>query len=771
MQDKDGNLWIGTGAGLSFLNIRQNKFTNFSVADGLNGNIFNQNSACGTENGILFFGSTSGLNIFKPGDINQSAYSPPVLITGFEIFNQPVKVDESSPLKTNIIGAKEVYPAFEQNVFSFKFSALDFNSPGSVRYAYKMEGFDKEWIYSGSRRYVTYTNLYPGTYTFKVKATNSDGIWNNRYTSLRVTIKSPWWRTEWAYVLYVSLIVLGLLAIRRFEKNRMLLRKELKMHEFEAKKQKEIDNMKSRFFANLSHEFRTPLMLIKGPLERLAFKSKDAGNDENYKLIYRNTEKLQNLIDQLLELTQLEAASIPLKAKQENLISLLRGFVSSFETLTELKGVELSLRLPEENINAWIDRDKFEKIVNNLLSNAFKFTPAGGSITVQAEKIKFKGNDFAEIKISDTGIGIPADKINKIFDRFFQVDDSSRKVYGGSGIGLSLVKELIELHKWNISVKSREYSGTEFIIRIPLSGSYLSDNEKTGGVEQNPEENNLMPKKYHGHEINSAENEDIPVQNIPRKSKEISTILIVEDSEDVRIYLSDILKHDYNILQSKNCDEGISAASENSIDLIISDIMMPGRDGIEFCREIKTNWETSHIPLILLTAKASKESKLEGLETGADDYLTKPFDSKELIVRIKNLLEQRKLLRERFSREINFKPDTSKISNIDNEFILNAIKIAETNLDNPDFDSESFAQEMFVSRSQLHRKLTALTGQAPGEFLRIVRLKKAAQLLAEKKLSITQIAFAVGFNSPSHFSKAFQQLFNCLPSEFARKLA
>ena len=623
-----------------------------------------------------------------------------------------------------------------------------------------MEGFDEDWIESGSRRFVTYTNLSSGKYKFKVKATNADGIWNENATELAVIINSPWWATGWAYSLYVFVIIAGLYTIRRFELNRTRLKSILKMREYEAIKQKEIDETKSRFFANLSHEFRTPLMLIKGPLEQLIGDESNKKNIDRYKMIHRNTENLQSLIDQLLELTQLESASIPVKAVKENLISVLRGLLSSFETLADDKKIELAFNSKYDLLPAWIDKDKLEKIIYNLLSNAFKFTPVSGSISVNVNKISFDENEYAEIKVSDTGIGIPHQKLEKIFDRFYQVDDSNQRSFGGSGIGLALVKELVDLHKWNITVESEINKGTEFTMHIPLHDDYLNEDQKVRSDLRIDVEKQKNISESNEEDDSEKLSEEILDINKP-------SILIVEDSKDVRLYLTDLLNQEYILYEASNGKEGIIIAQEKIPDLIISDIMMPEMDGMEFCGKIKADLLTSHIPVIMLTAKASGESKIKGLETGADDYLTKPFNSKELLVRVKNLLNQRKLLKEKFSKEVSPDPHSVTTNPIDEEFLQKAFSIAEENLDNASFDTEKFAKEMFLSRMQLHRKLQAITGQTPGDFIRTFRLERAAQLLNEKRLSVTQIAFEVGYNSPSQFSRAFIKQFNCTPSEYS----
>jgi DNA-binding response OmpR family regulator len=524
--------------------------------------------------------------------------------------------------------------------------------------------------------------------------------------------------------------------------------------------------MKSRFFANLSHEFRTPLTLIKGPLEQLISGRIKDNLVDYYKMLLRNTEKLQTLIDQLLELSQLEAESIPLNKQRLDLVSLLRSFTYNFMPLAEEKFITLGFNSSAESIIAMIDRDKLEKIVNNLLSNAFKFTPSGGKILVNIRLENAITQNFASVEISDTGVGIAEEYQSKIFDRFYQVDGESgnpslrgKNNQVGSGIGLALVKELVTLHNWQISVQSKEGEGTTFALKIPLE-KIESQKEKESVeklIDKNKEEVYTL-----------AESEEDSKVSIEQEEK--PAILFVEDSPDVRSYVYDLLKPDYKVLLAERAEEGIELALKNIPDLIISDLMMPGMDGNEFCSEIKSNWQTSHIPFILLTAKATQESKIEGLETGADDYLTKPFNYEELAVRIKNLIEQRKKLREKFSKEINVRADSVSSNAVDKEFVQKIIDIIENNLGNENFSSETLAEQLFVSRSQLNRKLQAITGQGPGEFIRSYKLKRAAQMILENKLSITQVAYEVGFGSPAQFTRAFKKHFNCLPSDFIKSI-
>ncbi len=758
VEDEKGNLWLGTSAGITLFNTAENSFTNFSNSDGVLGIDFNLSSTLKAGPDLIIMGSTEGLNLFNPLRISQSRYNPPLAITDFQIFNNSVEPDSNSVLLRSIFNTQEIILSHTQNVFSFQFSAFDYNNPGSINYSYIMEGFDQVWIKGGTRRFITYTNLNPGEYTFKVKSTNSDGVWCDNEKSIRIIITPPWWQTGWAILLYFVVFILGVWMIIKFQNYRTKLQHELKFRELESYHLREIEQMKSRFFANLSHEFRTPLMLIKGPLEALLNGKIKENISDYYHLLLRNTVKLQKLIDQLLDLSHLEAESIPLKLEPHDLVDIVKSGYLSLMQLAEEKNINFSFSTANDSIIAMIDKDKLEKIIDNLLTNAFKFTPNSGSISIDITTSQNNETKNILISIKDSGMGIPKESQEKIFDRFYQVDNSSKRNIGGSGIGLSLVKELVLLHNWNIEVKSSENTGTEFILTIPF------------GV------NTDQIIIYNDNDIKSAANTD-------KKDKAISlnddwltnnnsdkpVVLVVEDSEDVRTYVHDILISDYDVLLAESGDKGLEFSINNQPDLIVSDVMMPGMDGFEFCKRAKSDWKTSHIPVILLTAKAAHQNKLEGLELGADDYITKPFDYKELLIRIKNLIDQRKKLKEKFSKDINTKAEIFSENSSDKEFIQKTIDVIEKNIHNEKFDSEALAKELYVSRSQLNRKLHSITGQGPGEFLRIYKLKRGAQMILENKLSITQIAYEVGFGSPAQFTRAFQKYFKYLPSEFHKQ--
>lgn len=630
--DKIGNLWAATSNGIFVYDKSTDRFNRIPYLHERKLYDYNSGASLNYNNEYFIFGSNDGLKIFSLKNIMESDYKPRVILSDFQLFNKSFLSDQNSPVKNslNINGIIEL--SHSQNVFSFVFSSTDFNNPASIKYAYMMKGFDNDWIYSDNRRFVTYTNLNPGEYEFLVKATNSDGVWNEEPASVQVIINPPWWRTIWAYLIYVALFLGGILAIRRLELSKAKLLNEIKMKNFEAEKLREVEAIKSRFFANISHELRTPLMLIKGPLYELLNSSSSTFVKELTQLALKNSEKLKTLIDQLLELTQLDSTKIPIKASYSDLVSFAKNIFMSFKALAEDKNIELIFQSDEKELSAWFDKDIFEKVLNNLISNAYKFTDANGKIGLRINKAINSQNSFVKISVWDNGIGIDEKEIDKIFERFHQATDSHKKNYLGFGIGLSIVKEFADLQKWKIEVKSKKAEGSEFSLIIPLY-DYLDETQK-------------LKEEVSDNKIDL--NEEIKPKGIPKttstfdSTEEKPKIMIVEDSEDLRFFLLTLLKGEYNLIMAENGKDAIEKSIEQLPDLIVSDIMMPEMDGLEFCSKIKSDWKTSYIPIILLTSRITIDDKLEGLEFGADDYLTKPFNSKELKVRIKNLLEQRR---------------------------------------------------------------------------------------------------------------------------------
>jgi signal transduction histidine kinase/ligand-binding sensor domain-containing protein/DNA-binding response OmpR family regulator len=775
-EDDFGNLWISTDNGLSKFNPKTQTFLNFGENDGLQNGKYLPNVYYKNIKGEMHFVGTKGITSFFPDSLKYNLKIPRVAITDFRIFDESVKINpeglslgDEYYLSKDISRTDEIRLAYDKNDLSFEFSALDFQNPQKNKYAYKMEGFDDEWIYTNAnRRFANYTNLNPGQYVFKVKGTNNDGVWNEAGTSLKIIILPPWWRTGWAYIIYGLLILTALYILRRYELNRQRLR-------LESEKYQEIDRMKSRFFANISHEFRTPLTLIKGPIQQMLSGDFTENAKKQFRMILRNSNRLMQLINQLLDLSKLDSGEMVLRTSQEDIVPLVNGLTQSFESLAKQKNIDLQFQSSEDEIIAYIDRDKFEKIIINLLSNAFKFTPEGGKVSVsinlptpqsppgRGSKGVGYSSPFLEIAISNSGPGISSDQLDKIFDRFYQADDSSVRRHEGTGIGLSLTKELVELHHGEIKAESEPGKATTFTVCLPLGKNHLHPDEilETPTEIASEIDTGLIESTF------TYESETETTTHQP--AKDSSTLLIVEDNADMRSYMRESLESIYKIIEAENGEEGIRQSLENSPDMIISDVMMPKMDGFQFCTEIKKDERTSHIPVILLTAKASGESKIEGLETGADDYLTKPFDTRELQVRINNLIEQRKRLQKKFQKEIAVSPRDIAVTSIDEKLVQRAIDVVEKNISDPNFDTALMAKEIGISRMLLNTKLKALTGLPTGEFIRTLRLKRAAQLLQQGYGNVTQVAYDVGFQSLSYFAKAFREQFGKSPSQYSSK--
>jgi len=598
-------------------------------------------------------------------------------------------------------------------------------------------------------------------------------FWNDSFT---IHVLSPWWQRSWAYALYGVIAVGILYAVRRVEMRRTRLKHEREMERFQAEKLKELDQLKSRFFANISHEFRTPLTLIEGPLKQLNSDEYEGKPKEQYEMMLRNTQRLTRLVNQLLDLSKIESGQMKLRARQMDIVEVVQGIAASFESLAKGKEIRFSLEFSEEPIIGWFDRDAVEKIVTNLLSNAFKFTGEPGEVRVHVGRNGIPSYS-AEIAVTDTGIGIPPDQLDKVFDRFYQVDASQTKEQEGTGIGLALTKELVELHKGDITVTSDVGKGTTFTVRLPLGKGHLKPDETIEVEEEpNPEaaaegrparpENLSYPTGGRGSSTYKGEVEIASSAEEQGADETRPLLLIVEDNADMRKYMRTHLDNSYRVLEAANGEEGIREAVETIPDLIISDVMMPRMDGFALCEKLKTDERTSHIPIILLTAKAGTDHKIEGLETGADEYLVKPFDAKELQVRVKNLIDQRRKLRERYRKEGGIRLKEIAITSADERFMNRAIEVVESHISDQGFTAEQFAGEMFLSRMQLHRKMRALTDLSPWQFVRKVRLHRAADLLRKRAGNVSDIAYQIGYDSPSRFAEAFRQEFGQTPSDY-----
>ncbi|MGI9542162.1 MAG: hybrid sensor histidine kinase/response regulator transcription factor, partial [Cyclobacteriaceae bacterium] len=643
----------------------------------------------------------------------------------------------------------------------FEFASPSLLDPQANRYQYRLRGFDETWSDWTVETKKDYTNLPAGNYQFLARAQNAYGKVSSAGT-FTFEILAPWYNSTWAHVCYLllaALFVFGIVHLRSAQLKRdkrkleALVDEKISEIKRQAEKLKELDKVKSRFFANISHEFRTPLTLILGPLVDRLNKKLIPADRQEFEVMRRNAQRLQRLINQLLDLSKIESRSLKLQVSKGDIHFFLRAILSSFSSYAKQRNIQYEMLIPEQELQGYFDDDKLEKIIYNLVSNAFKFTADGGEITVSSQW----RSDLLKIEVTDNGCGIPAHKLNAVFNRFYQTDDSPTRTHEGTGIGLALTKELVSLHKGTVTVKSTPGQGSTFTITLPLKASAYKDQKIS--KEAIPRHSLHVSRQIHN------EIETPPIDRIT-EATDAPIVLVVEDHAELRHYIKSHLSN-YRVLEAANGSEGLTVAIKQVPDLVISDVMMPKMNGVDLLHSLKTNEKTSHIPVILLTAKADLPSKLEGFETGADDYLTKPFDAKELLARCQNIIEQRKLLRNKFSSTLVLKPKDIAITPTDEVFLNKVMETVEKHLEDSSFSVEVFQQEVGMSRMQLHRKLKALTDYSTTEFIRVQRLKRAAQLLADTDATISDICYRVGFNSLSYFTKCFKEQYGKTPSDFA----
>jgi signal transduction histidine kinase/ligand-binding sensor domain-containing protein/DNA-binding response OmpR family regulator len=752
--DNYGFIWLTTSKGFSRYDPETESIKNYIEEDGIGEGGFD--SGILSKSGLIYMVGTSGITVFDPQNIKSNEILPKIELTEFSLFNKSMNNNsEGSPLIKNISYTDTLYLTHFQNVITFKFAALHYSNPARNKYAYKMEGFDNGWSLVEGKREATYTNLDPGKYIFKVKGSNYDGKWNEEGRSLVLFISPPWWQTWWAYLSYFLLITGIFISLRRYELNRQKYKHGLELEQVEAKKLKEIDTLKSRFFANISHEFRTPLTIILGQIESLISKSESNENIKKLSAVKRNGKRLLQLINQLLDLSKLEAKKMKLNAAQNDLIPFLKNIIFSFESLTDKRNINLTFESNTDKLHIYFEPEKLDKVFLNLISNAIKFTDEGGTISIEVNSAH--SDRYISITVSDTGIGISEERIENVFDRFYQVDDSQLKEHEGTGIGLALAKEFVELHHGKISVESSLGKGTVFVILLPKSDEEFENSEL---AETSP----LLNYDNESREILDAQ----PVETALTNNSNKEFILVVEDNNDIRTYIKDTLTEDFNIIEAVNGEEGLTKAAEMSPNLIITDVMMPKMDGMTLSKKIRNDEITSHIPIIMLTAKASDEDKITGLETGVDDYLIKPFNPKELLVRVKNILETRALLRRRFTNKLVIKPEEVSAVPADKKFMTKLMKEIEENLDRENYSVQQLSDTMGMSMRTLSRKVNSLINKSPSNLLRSMRLQKAAELLKIKSGNVAEIAYQTGFSDQAHFTKAFKREFNMSPGEYSK---
>jgi len=837
-EDRNGNIWISTDNGLSKFNPESHAFQNFYTKDGLLNDQFYWTSSDVDQRGNLYFGGVNGLNYFNPEKIEFYPRLPKVVFTDFQVFNQSVRIGQKSHgkviLEKTIAETKSIELSYKDNVFSIEFSALDYFLPDKVIYSYKMEGVDQTWVtVKEDRRFATYTNLSGGEYRFQVKAANSDGIWSAEPTVLYIIINPPFWQTNWFRFIAVLALAFSVMAYIRYrtrylheqkrkleiqvrerttqiqeQKEKLqeqsevlqLSNRELADHQIliegqkiELEKQNQliaqqrdevielnkkvslINQLRLRFFTNISHEFRTPLTLILDPLESLMKTMEgDQQASKTLKLINRNAQRLLHLINQLMNFRRIETGKIELRVVNGDFSGFLKEIFDSFQDLANHQNINYSFRLETNSQNNWFDPEKLENVFYNLLSNAFKFTPLGGSISM---KVKFHPTSqnitelpcpFVQVDISDTGKGVAPEHLPFLFDRFYQADSTMDNRQKGSGIGLALTQELIQAMHGKIAVKSELNQGSTFTVLLPYCREDFAENE----LDLNPSVSTInLKSKVDVISEEILQTESFDNSELQQADKSKSLILIVEDNYDLRNFILHSMRSDYRVMGAENGKEGFELARKYTPDLIISDVMMPVMDGLELCSRLKKELHTCHIPVILLTAKVMIEHWIEGLETGADDYIPKPFNLKVLQLKINNLIESRRKLRQLFSMGEKPSPEESTTNLIDQQFIERAYTVVEKHIQESELSVDQFAREMMVSKSLLFKKIKAITGYSIVDFVNMHKLRKAAARLSiDPGINISDVAFEVGFNDPKYFSRVFRKVYGVSPSEYTRTL-
>jgi len=759
-QDQNGHLWISGNKGLTKYDPYKNLFYNFNKDDGLSSNRFNYNSVF-TDNELLYFGGLNGLNYFNPDKIQYNEELPLVYLKDLKLSNELVAIgDLKSPLQKSLSTTDKLTLSHNQSFFSIEYVGVNYTRSKNNQYAYLLEGFDEKWNYVGSKTNATFTNVPAGDYIFQVKASNNDGLWNEIPTKLNIKILPAWWQSNLAWLIYLlTLMTISYISYKVFIE-RIRERRILKFEREEHKQLEALNSKKIQFFTNISHEFRTPLTLILNPLNDIIkgdFSNLSLTTKNKLEIIHKNSNRLSRLINELMDFRKLQFNKMSVNASKINLIPFIEEVSSHFEGEATEKNIILSVDYSENPINVWGDPSMLEKIIFNLLSNAFKVTPTNGMVSIYINKSSNKINfplidpekllESIEIIIEDTGSGIKKENINKIFDRFYQVTEFDKQYYGGTGIGLEVVRNFIELHKGKIEVSSKLNIGTQFKIQLPNGNKHLEIKNKNITVKYNSNDN-LQTK------LTAFENSN-------NKSKD-KTLLIIDDNSELRSYLNNELDTNYNILLAENGKIGFELANKHIPDIIITDVMMPVMDGIELCEMIKNDLRTSHIPIMMITAKGMEVDKIKGIDSGADVYLQKPFNMNVLKSHLKQLISTRKILFKKYLSGIDFSENTTSL---DQEFILNVLNYINKNISDNNLNVENLADELLLSRSKLYRKIKALTGLTANEFIRNVRLEKSKEILENSEFSISEICYKVGFSSPSYFTKCFKLQYGVLPKE------
>lgn len=771
-EDSRHDIWLSTYMGISKYDVKNNRFVNYYSGDGLQGNEFTHGAFYKDKKGKIYFGGINGVTYFSPESIGSVSKETNVWVTDFYVFNHPIHKNSLSGgepvIDTSVQDANQFRLSYKDNTFSIVFSTLQYNNPEQISYQYKVDELGSQWLSTepGVNR-VTYNNLPPGQYTFQVRALNYGNYSETR--TVKILITPPWYQTWWAYCVYITLAGLLVLGIVNYILSRMRHRREIMKREHAE----QLNEAKLQFFINISHEIRTPMTLIINPLEKLLADKRDGELHKTYLMIYRNAQRILRLINQLMDVRKLDKGQMFMKFRETDMVGFIADLMQTFEHMARKKNIRFVFKHEMPQLKVWIDLNNFDKVLMNILSNAFKYTPDGGEVQVSlstGRDITRRDalRDYFEIVITDSGIGIDRNKIERIFERFYQIDNDVTKSNFGTGIGLHLSRSLVQLHHGIIFAENREDApGSRFIIRIPLGSAHLRTDEL-----ETVDADTVMFHTVDKPVLAKLEEELMMEEEEPQtgtKAKTRLRILVVEDEIEIKAYLKSELSDEYKVETCNNGKEAYDLILRDTPDLVISDVMMPEMDGLALCRKIKQNTNVNHVPIILLTAKSKPEDTLEGMETGADAYMVKPFNTELLKRTIANLIANRRLLRNKFSGAQQQEDKIEKITMKSGDEILmgKIMKVVNEHLDDPALNVEMLASEVGLSRVHVHRKLKELTNLSTRDFIKNIRLQQAATLLAQDhKLTVSEIAYATGYINLSHFSSSFREKYGMSPKEY-----
>ena len=771
-EDSRHDIWLSTYMGISKYDVKNNRFVNYYSGDGLQGNEFTHGAFYKDKKGKIYFGGINGVTYFSPESIGSVSKETNVWVTDFYVFNHPIHKNSLSGgepvIDTSVQDANQFRLSYKDNTFSIVFSTLQYNNPEQISYQYKVDELGSQWLSTepGVNR-VTYNNLPPGQYTFQVRALNYGNYSETR--TVKILITPPWYQTWWAYCVYITLAGLLVLGIVNYILSRMRHRREIMKREHAE----QLNEAKLQFFINISHEIRTPMTLIINPLEKLLADKRDGELHKTYLMIYRNAQRILRLINQLMDVRKLDKGQMFMKFRETDMVGFIADLMQTFEYMARKKNIRFVFKHEMPQLKVWIDLNNFDKVLMNILSNAFKYTPDGGEVQVNlstGRDITRRDalRDYFEIVITDSGIGIDRNKIERIFERFYQIDNDVTKSNFGTGIGLHLSRSLVQLHHGIIFAENREDApGSRFIIRIPLGSAHLRTDEL-----ETVDADTVMFHTVDKPVLAKLEEELMMEEEEPQtgtKAKTRLRILVVEDEIEIKAYLKSELSDEYKVETCNNGKEAYDLILRDTPDLVISDVMMPEMDGLALCRKIKQNTNVNHVPIILLTARSKPEDTLEGMETGADAYMVKPFNTELLKRTIANLIANRRLLRNKFSGAQQQEDKIEKITMKSGDEILmgKIMKVVNEHLDDPTLNVEMLASEVGLSRVHVHRKLKELTNLSTRDFIKNIRLQQAATLLAQDhKLTVSEIAYATGYTNLSHFSSSFREKYGMSPKEY-----